>query len=69
MSLHDLIKAYCVQRGIASQFLREKTLLKRFDCEVVWWLALSLYAKSMRTPWVLDGLPNTTAFAGLDSGL
>ena len=27
--------------------------------------ALSLYAKSMRTPWVLEGLPSTTAFAGL----
>jgi len=65
INLHDLIKAYCVQRGIASQFVREKTLQKHFDCEVMWWLALSLYAKSMRTPWVLEGLPSTTAFAGL----
>lgn len=69
ISLHDLIKAYCVQRGIASQFLREKTLEKRIDCEVVWWLALSLYAKSMRTPWILDGMPSTTAFAGLGFGV
>jgi hypothetical protein len=69
VSLHDLTKAYCVQRGVASQFLRESTLAKRFDCEVMWWLALSLYAKSMRTPWVLDGLPNTTAFAGLGFGV
>jgi argonaute-like protein implicated in RNA metabolism and viral defense len=69
INLHDLVKAYCVQRGIASQFLREPTLRKRFDCEVMWWLALSLYAKSMRTPWILDGLPSTTAFAGLGFGI
>jgi hypothetical protein len=69
LSLHDLTKAYCVQRGVASQFLRESTLAKRFDCEVMWWLSLSLYAKSMRTPWVLDSLPDTTAFAGLGFGV
>jgi hypothetical protein len=69
INLHDIVKAYCVQRGIASQFLRESTLRKRFDCEVMWWLALSLYAKSMRTPWILDGLPSTTAFAGLGFGV
>jgi len=69
INLHDQVKAYCVQRGIASQFLREPTLRKRFDCEVMWWLALSLYAKSMRTPWILDGLPSTTAFAGLGFGI
>lgn len=69
INLHDLVKAYCVQRGIASQFLRERTLAKRFDCEVMWWLALSLYAKSMRTPWVLDGLSSTTAFVGIGFGV
>ena len=25
--LHDFVKAFCVQRGIATQFLRESTLL------------------------------------------
>lgn len=65
INLHDLTKAYCVQRGIATQVLKERTLAKKFDCEVVWWLALSLYAKSMRTPWILDGLSSTTAFVGM----
>jgi hypothetical protein len=69
INLHDLTKAYCVQKGIASQFLRERTFAKRFDCEVMWWLALSLYAKSMRTPWVLNALPETTAFVGLGFGV
>ncbi len=52
INLHAQIKAYCVQHGVASQFLREKTLAERFDCEVMWWIALSLYVKSMRTPWL-----------------
>lgn len=63
--LHDFIKAYCVQRGIATQFLRERTLRKSHQGEVVWWLALSLYVKSMRTPWALETLSNDTAFVGL----
>ena len=29
------------------------------------WLSLALYAKSQRTPWVLDGLEEGTAYAGL----
>lgn len=69
INLHDLTKAYCVQRGIASQLVRERTLEKQFDCEVMWWLALSLYAKSMRTPWLLEGLPATTAFVGIGFGV
>lgn len=69
INAHDLLKAYCVQRGIASQFLREATLAKRFDCEVMWWLALSLYAKSMRMPWILAGTSPTTAFVGIGFGV
>jgi hypothetical protein len=67
--LHDYIKAYCVQRGIATQFLREATLAKPYQCEVMWWLALSFYAKAMRTPWVLEGLDSETAFMGIGYSL
>lgn len=63
--LHDYVKAYCVQRGIPTQFIREATLRKPSQCEVLWWLALSLYVKSMRTPWVLQDLAPDTAFAGI----
>ena len=31
----------------------------------MWWLSLALYAKSKRTPWVLRGLNDGTAFVGL----
>jgi len=63
--LHDFVKAYCVQRGIATQFLEQETLIEQQQCRVWWWLSLALYAKSMRTPWVLDSIDPDTAFIGL----
>ena len=67
--LHDFVKAFCVQRGIATQFLRESTLRDPQTCRVMWWLSLALYAKAMRTPWVLRGLNDGTAFVGLGFSL
>lgn len=63
--LHDFVKAHCVQRGLATQFLREQTFAKPHECEIRWWLALAIYAKSMRTPWLLGDLSSDTAFLGL----
>jgi hypothetical protein len=63
--VHDFVKAYAVQRGSATQFLTEDTLSDVQQCRVWWWLSLALYVKGMRTPWVLDGFDEDTAFAGL----
>ena len=63
--LHDFTKAFCVQRGIATQFLNQDTLTDRYQCRVWWWLSLALYVKGMRTPWLLDNLADDTAFVGL----
>jgi argonaute-like protein implicated in RNA metabolism and viral defense len=63
--LHDFTKARSVARGIASQFLNEHTLNEKQQCRVQWWLSLALYVKSMRTPWLLEGLEQNTAFIGL----
>ena len=63
--LHNFIKAFCVQRGISSQFLNEDTVSGGYQCRVWWWLSLALYVKGMRTPWLLDGLAENTAFVGL----
>jgi hypothetical protein len=68
-NLHDFVKAYCVQKGIPTQLLRQRTLVKKHQCEVIWWLALSLYVKSMRTPWVLESLGPDVAFMGLGFSL
>ncbi len=63
--LHDFVKAYCVQRGIATQFLDQDTLIHSQQCRVLWWLSLALYVKSKRTPWLLDSIESDTAFVGL----
>ena len=63
--VHDFVKAHCVQRGIATQFLNENTLTYHDKCRVWWWLSIAFYAKAMRTPWVLEGLDPETAFVGL----
>ena len=63
--VHDFVKAYAVQRGIATQFLTQDTLSDTQQCRVWWWLSLALYVKGMRTPWVLEGLDRDTAYVGL----
>jgi hypothetical protein len=63
--VHDFVKAFCVQRGVATQFLNEETLADQYQCRVWWWLSLALYVKGMRTPWLLNSLAENTAFVGL----
>jgi hypothetical protein len=63
--LHDYVKAYCAERGIATQFIKEDTLDDPLQCQINWWLSLSYYVKSLRTPWILDSLDKDTAFAGI----
>ena len=64
--LHDYIKAFCAEKGIMSQLIREKTINDaKQKCQINWWLSLSFFVKSFRTPWILANTNNTTAFAGL----
>lgn len=63
--LHDFVKAYCVQKGIATQFLEQHTFASGQQCRVWWWLSVAIYAKAMRTPWVLETLDPNAAFVGL----
>lgn len=68
LDLHDFVKAYSAQRGVRTQFLREETLLKGHQCEVLWWLAQAIYVKSLRTPFVLDTDDPETVFVGIGYG-
>src|SRR5690606_40084481 len=63
--LHDYIKAYCAEKGIATQFIQQGTINSTLQCQINWWLSLSYYVKSLRTPWVLENLDKSTAFAGI----
>jgi hypothetical protein len=68
--LHDYVKAFAATRGIATQLIQEKTLkLTQLSCQVQWWLSLSFYVKSLRTPWVLKNTDTSTAFAGIGYSL
>jgi len=64
--LHDYIKAFCVEKRVTSQFIREKTIKDvQQSCQINWWLSLSYFVKSLRTPWILSNTDKTTAFAGI----
>jgi hypothetical protein len=64
-NLHDYIKAYAAQKGVSTQLIEEDTLTDGLKCQIFWWLSLSFYVKSLRTPWVLSDMDKTTAFAGI----
>ena len=64
--LHDYLKAYCAEKKVTSQLIREKTIKDTtLQCQINWWLSLSYFVKSFRTPWVIDNTDKTTAFAGI----
>lgn len=63
--LHDYIKAFSASRGISTQLIREETLEDKLKCQIYWWLSLSFYVKSLRTPWILNNQEKNTAYAGI----
>lgn len=63
--LHDYIKAFSASKGVSTQLIREETLIDRLKCQVFWWLSLSFYVKSLRTPWILNNQEKNTAYAGI----
>lgn len=63
--LHDYIKAFSASKGIATQLIREKTLNDNLKCQIYWWLSLSFYVKSLRTPWIINNPNVSTAYAGI----
>lgn len=64
--LHDYVKAFCAEKGVTSQFIREKTVNdSNQSCQINWWLSLSYFVKSFRTPWIINNTDKNTAFAGI----
>lgn len=63
--LHNFVKAFAVQKGISTQFVREKTIESELGCQIAWSLSLAIYAKALRTPWTLANVEDSTAFAGI----
>ncbi len=69
LNLHDLIKAHCAQRGLRTQFIREKSLFDQNQCRVFWWLSQAIYVKSLRTPFILESTDSDTVYVGIGYGL
>jgi hypothetical protein len=72
LDFHDLVKAHAAPRGIRTQLLLESTPGKRQRLEVLWWLALAVYAKyakSNRVPWTLESSTTDTVHVGIGYGL
>lgn len=64
--LHDYIKAFCAEKGLTSQVITERTIIDyKQECQIMWWLSLSFYVKSFRTPWLVENSTSDTAFAGI----
>ena len=63
--LHDSVKAYAAQRQVATQFIREKTIESSLSCQIMWALALAIYVKAGRIPWMVSGIQPDTAFVGI----
>lgn len=63
--LHNNIKAFAAQRGISTQLIEESTLSDSLKCQIYWWLSLSFYVKSLKTPWILAEHNKQTAYAGI----
>ncbi|MFA5044923.1 MAG: SIR2 family protein [Paludibacter sp.] len=63
--LHDYIKAFSASKGVSTQLIRQDTLYDNLRCQIFWWLSLSFYVKSLRTPWVLNNTEKDTAYAGI----
>ena len=63
--LHDYVKAYAASKGVSTQLIRDETLDDKLKCQIYWWLSLSFYVKSLRTPWVLNNQEKNTAYAGI----
>lgn len=63
--VHDYVKAFAAQRAVATQFLKQEKMGVKNKCRFWWWFAVALYTKSLRTPWILEGLDTDTAYVGL----
>ena len=63
--VHDYVKAFAAQRGVATQFFKQEKMAVENKCRFWWWFSVALYTKSLRTPWVLEGLDIDTAYVGL----
>lgn len=64
-NLHDAIKLYATERGVAVQFIEERSLNTYDPCKVIWGLSTSLYAKSQGVLWHPKEISENTVYIGI----
>lgn len=62
-------KIHTIRRQMMSQFITEKALTYRYDCDNMWNLSVALYTKSGGTPWMLKEFSKTKCFIGIAYGI
>lgn len=64
-NLHDAIKLYATERGVAVQFIEERSINTYDPCKVFWGLSTSLYAKSQGVLWHPKEISENTVYIGI----
>lgn len=64
--LHDSLKIYCASKGIVTQIIEERSVLKSNDiAKTLWGLSTGLYTKGVGKLWKPQNVENNTAYVGL----
>ena len=64
-NLHDAIKLYATEHGVAIQFIEERSINSYDPCKVLWGLSTSLYAKSQGVLWHPKSINEDTVYIGI----
>ena len=64
-NLHDAIKLYATEKGVAIQFIEERSTTSYDPCKVLWGLSTSLYAKSQGVLWHPKAIDEGTVYIGI----
>ena len=66
MTYMIMLRPFVLRKELLLNLLEKKTIKDlNQSCQINWWLSLSYFVKSLRTPWILDNMDKTTAFAGI----
>lgn len=63
--LHDAIKMYAAEKGVAIQFVEERSTNSYDPCKVLWGISTSLYAKSQGVLWHPEAINEDTVYIGI----